>query len=139
MVLTGERRSREIHYGHCPGVRSGRLTASAVVEETLRDIAARNHHYICFTRVFGDLARSQAAQVDSLVAAGGDAGPLAGVPFAVKDLFDVAGETTTAGAGLRSGAPKAACDAGSVARLRAAGAILVGTLNMDAYAMVSRP
>jgi len=115
-------------------VRTGRMTASAVVDEALRDIAARNRHYTCFTRVFEALARSQAAEIDSSVARGEDPGPLAGVPFAVKDLFDVAGEPTTAGAYVRSNVPAATADAECVKRLKAAGAILVGTLNMDAFA-----
>jgi len=115
-------------------VRTGRLTASAVVDEALRDIAARNRHYTCFTRVFDVQARSQAAEIDALIARGEDTGPLAGVPFAVKDLFDVEGEPTTAGAYMRANAPAATADAECVKRLKAAGAILIGTLNMDAFA-----
>ena len=61
-------------------------------------------------------------------------GPLAGVPFGVKDLFDVAGLATTAGAGMRHDAPPATRDAEAVRRLKAAGAVLVATLNMDEYA-----
>lgn len=61
-------------------------------------------------------------------------GPLKGLRFAVKDLFDIAGLTTTAGAKMRIDAAPAKCDAEVVARLKTAGAVLVGTLNMDEYA-----
>jgi len=61
-------------------------------------------------------------------------GPLKGVRFAVKDLFDVAGLPTTAGAGMRRDAEPAVRDAEVVARLKRAGAVLVGTLNMDEFA-----
>lgn len=68
--------------------------------------------------------------------AGGDTGalPLLGVPFAVKNLFDVQGLCTRAGSKIECDAPPAARDALLVRRLEAAGAILVGTLNMDEYA-----
>ncbi|MFT4246700.1 MAG: AtzE family amidohydrolase, partial [Pseudomonas sp.] len=65
---------------------------------------------------------------------GGDGGALAGVPFVVKDLFDVAGLPTTAGAAIRADAPPATHDAVLVARLADAGAVLVGTANMDEFA-----
>src|SRR5208337_4562158 len=71
---------------------------------------------------------------DAAVAAGRDPGPLAGVPFAVKNLFDIAGVTTLAGARIHAGRPPATKDATLVARFKARGAILVGALNMDAYA-----
>ncbi len=115
-------------------VRSGRQTALVLTEQVLADIAARDAGYGCFTRVLAAEARQQAATVDRQVAQGVDPGPLAGVPFAVKDLFDVAGLPTTAGAKLRLSAPPAARDAEVVRRLKAAGAVLVGTLNMDEFA-----
>jgi aspartyl-tRNA(Asn)/glutamyl-tRNA(Gln) amidotransferase subunit A len=59
---------------------------------------------------------------------------LAGVPYGVKDLFDVAGEVTTAGSAVRAGAAPASADAESVRRLAQAGAVLVATLNMDEFA-----
>ena len=73
-------------------------------------------------------------RVDGIVAAGGDPGPLAGVVYGVKDLFDVAGLPTTAGSTLYADTPPAAADATAVARLRDAGAVLVATLNMDEFA-----
>ena len=61
-------------------------------------------------------------------------GPLAGVPFAVKNLFDVAGLPTLAGSKINRDHPPAAADAPLIARLEAAGAVLVGALNMGEYA-----
>src|SRR5262249_25913245 len=61
-------------------------------------------------------------------------GPLAGVPFAVKNLFDVAGVTTLAGSKINADRAPANRDATAVGRLRASGAVLVGALNMDEYA-----
>lgn len=83
-----------------------------------------------FTRVFADEAIAAAKAVDR----GEVTGPLAGVPFAVKDLFDVAGRVTTAGARLRLSAAPATGDAEVVRRLKASGAVLIGTLNMDEFA-----
>src|SRR5688572_23535055 len=61
-------------------------------------------------------------------------GPLRGVPFAVKNLFDVAGLTTLAGSKINRDLPPAVQDATAITRLEASGATLVGTLNMDEYA-----
>ena len=115
-------------------VRAGSQSAESLVEATLADIAARDSRYNCFTRVLADEARRDARILDCKVAAGEDPGPLAGVPFAVKDLYDVAGLPTTAGAALRRNAKPASRDAEAVSRLKAAGAVLVGTLNMDEFA-----
>ena len=65
---------------------------------------------------------------------GRDPGPLAGVPFAVKNLFDVAGEVTVAGSRISADDPPASADAEAVRRLSQAGGVLVGMLNMDEYA-----
>ena len=115
-------------------IRSRATTALVVMQGVLGDIERRDPLYTCFTRVFRDEALKAAREIDARIAAGLDAGPLAGVPFAVKDLFDVAGLPTTAGAATRLTAAPAGRDARVVARLKAAGAILVGTLNMDEYA-----
>ncbi|KQN74572.1 AtzE family amidohydrolase [Sphingomonas sp. Leaf62] len=114
-------------------VRSGRRSAHAVATETL-DRIARHDRLNAATRLLRQRALADAARVDAAVAAGRDPGPLAGVPFAVKDLFDVAGEPTTAGARQRATAPAATRDAPVVARLCAAGAVLVATTNMDEFA-----
>lgn len=116
------------------GVRAGRLSAAAVLEDCLAALAAQEGPLCAVTRLLAGRARAEAARVDAVVAAGGDPGPLAGVPYGVKDLFDVAGLPTTAGSRLHAGAPPAAADAAAVARLRDAGAVLVATLNMDEFA-----
>ncbi|ESQ79078.1 AtzE family amidohydrolase [Asticcacaulis sp. YBE204] len=108
-------------------IRRGEVTARAVVAQALE--AARTDPFNAFTRMF-DSPLDDAQAVDE----GRITGPLAGVPFAVKDLFDVAGQVTTAGARLRIGAPAAVQDAEAVRRMKAAGAILIGTLNMDEFA-----
>jgi len=91
-----------------------------------------------FTSVLAARAMERAEALDAALGADeASVGPLAGVPFAVKNLFDVAGQVTLAGSRLereRPGARAAAADATAVTRLEAAGAILVGTLNMDEYA-----
>lgn len=115
-------------------VRSGRSTALASVEAALgrieRDDAALNS---C-TRIFAERALRRAQAIDAQVARGEDPGPLAGVPFGAKDLFDIAGQPTTGGAAARRSAPAAARDAEAVRRLEAAGAVLVASCNMDEYA-----
>ncbi len=115
-------------------VRNGKITAVAQTRSVLANIAAHNETYTAFTRTLPEQALANAARIDADISKGHDPGPLAGVPFAVKDLFDVAGLPTTAGAQMRLNAQPAIQDAGAVARLKAAGAVLVGTLNMDEYA-----
>ena len=115
-------------------VHSRRTSARAVVAAALDRIAARDAALNCFTAVLRDAALAEAERIDRLTAAGGDPGPLAGVPFAVKNLFDVAGVTTLAGSRINRERPPAERDAAAVAALRRAGAVLVGCLNMDEYA-----
>jgi aspartyl-tRNA(Asn)/glutamyl-tRNA(Gln) amidotransferase subunit A len=113
-------------------VRSGKVTATALAERALAGLAADTH--VAVTRLLRDRAIADAAAVDATVARGEDPGPLAGVPFAVKDLFAVAGVPTTAGSASRADAAPAKSDAESIRRLQAAGAVLCGTLNMDEFA-----
>jgi AtzE family amidohydrolase len=115
-------------------VRSGRSRVTSIVEDALAGIARADGRYNAFTHVLDDQARKDAAEVDAKVTAGRDPGPLAGVPFAVKNLFDVAGLTTLAGSKINRDNPPARADAAVVRALRDAGAVLVGTLNMDEYA-----
>jgi 1-carboxybiuret hydrolase len=115
-------------------VRSGERSAREVVAETLAGIAARNGAINAFTAVTESRAYAEAARVDAARAAGRDPGPLAGVPFAVKNLYDIEGLATVAGSRIDQHRAPAACDAALVRRLNAAGAILVGALNMDEYA-----
>ncbi len=115
-------------------VRSQAITAQTTTAAALAQIAARDPALNCFTTVLADQAMADAVGVDQAIAAGQDPGPLAGVPFAVKDLFDVAGITTLAGSKINAERGAAVHDATLVARLKQAGAILVGALNMDEYA-----
>lgn len=115
-------------------VRAGKTTAVATAEAALAAIEAGDGAINSFTAVFADRAREEAKRIDALVAAGEDPGPLAGVPYAVKNLFDVAGEVTVAGSAISREDPPAAADAAAVAAMRQAGAVLIGALNMDEYA-----
>ena len=115
-------------------VRARRVTAEATVRATLERIAARDPALNCFTDVLVDRGLATARQVDALVAAGGNPGPLAGVPFAVKNLYDIAGLRTRAGSIINLDHSPATRDAAAVRALEAAGAVLVGALNMDEYA-----
>ncbi|MDE8651308.1 AtzE family amidohydrolase [Novosphingobium album (ex Liu et al. 2023)] len=115
-------------------VRTGRISAAHAIEQCLAELAQGDRPLLAVTRLLADRARQEAAQVDAAIAAGRDPGPLAGVPYGVKDLFDVAGLPTTAGSAIHAQAPPAAHDAEAIARLRAAGAVLVATLNMDEFA-----
>jgi aspartyl-tRNA(Asn)/glutamyl-tRNA(Gln) amidotransferase subunit A len=87
-----------------------------------------------FTRIYRDAALAAAAASDRLRGLGVAGGPLAGLPISVKDLFDIAGETTLAGSLVLADGPPAVADAPVVARLRAAGAIIVGKTNMVEFA-----
>lgn len=115
-------------------VREGKVSAVEVVQGALQRIAARDGELNCFTAVTAQGALATASGIDKDIALGNNPGVLAGVPFAVKNLFDVAGLTTLAGAKINAENAPAAEDATVVARLKAAGAVLVGTLNMDEYA-----
>ncbi|MGC9270127.1 AtzE family amidohydrolase [Acidiphilium sp.] len=115
-------------------IKSGRTTARDVLDDHLARITARDPVLNCFTTVTSERAHAEAAAVDAKIAAGHDPGPLAGVPIAVKNLFDIKGITTVAGSKLRRNAPSAAADAPVLARLIDAGAMLLGALNMDEFA-----
>jgi AtzE family amidohydrolase len=115
-------------------IRAGALKAAEVTERALADIALRDATLNAFTEVTAARARAEAAAVDAAIAAGRDPGPLAGVPYAVKNLFDLEGITTLAGSVIEKGRPAAARDAYLVRRLKAAGAVCLGALNMDEYA-----
>jgi AtzE family amidohydrolase len=115
-------------------VRGRKHSATAVLHAALARIHALDHRYNCFTAVTRERALAQAARVDADLAAGRAVGPLAGVPFAVKNLFNVAGLPTLAGSKINRELPPATRDAELVMRLEQAGAVLVGALNMDEYA-----
>jgi aspartyl-tRNA(Asn)/glutamyl-tRNA(Gln) amidotransferase subunit A len=112
-----------------------RISARELAEAALaRAQDAAGEGARAFTRLYAEAARLAADAADSLAKAGGTAAPLAGIPVSIKDLFDVAGETTLAGSVALKSAPPAAADAVVVRRLRAAGAVIVGKTNMTEFA-----
>lgn len=115
-------------------VRSGQVSPTDLVQQVLSSIQALDPKLNAFTTVLADQALAQAAQLQQTLAEGQDPGPLAGVPFAVKNLFDIEGCVTLSGSWINREQPPASRDAAAVAKLKAAGAILVGALNMDEYA-----
>ena len=88
-----------------------------------------------FLRVFHEAALAEAEASDRLRRAGVVRSPIDGVPVSIKDLCDVAGHTTRAGSIALENAPPARRDATVLARLRAAGAVIVGTTNMVEFAL----
>ncbi|AWN41543.1 AtzE family amidohydrolase [Methylobacterium durans] len=115
-------------------VSAGRVGARAVTEAALARIRRIDPGVNAFTDLLPERARARADALDRARAAGEALGPLAGVPFAVKNLFDIAGLPTRAGARINRERPPAKRDAALVRRLEAAGAILLGGLNMGEYA-----
>lgn len=114
-------------------VRSGRIVAAEAVSAALERLdAARGLN--ATTAILAARALARAGEIDRLRAAGHDPGPLAGVPFAAKNLFDVAGRVTRAGSASTNGSPPATEDAVAVAALERAGAVLVALTNMDELA-----
>ena len=115
-------------------VASGHSTALSIVEAALARIRERDPVLNSFTAVTEQRALLRAEAVDATRARGEALGPLAGVPFAVKNLFDVSGLPTLAGSKINRDMPPATRDAALIERLEAAGAVLVGALNMGEYA-----
>jgi aspartyl-tRNA(Asn)/glutamyl-tRNA(Gln) amidotransferase subunit A len=107
-------------------VRAGRVTARSLVADALDRVARRNPAINAFCHVDPDGALSEADGIDALIAGGTDPGPLAGVPFGVKDLEDCAGMPTGMGCVFYTGRPPVDRDMVHVARLRAAGAVPIG-------------
>ncbi|MFK4837581.1 amidase, partial [Microbacterium sp. ZW T2_14] len=113
---------------------AGDVSALEVVEAHLDRIARRNPEVNAVTVVFADRARAAAADIDAAVAAGHDPGPLAGVPFSVKENIDLTWSATTNGwRGNADAVP--AQDATIVRRMRRAGAVPVGRGNMPDFGM----
>src|ERR1700730_10762363 len=115
-------------------VKGRKLSALSVTEAALARIAKHDPVLNSFTDVTVVRARAKARSIDAAIAAGKDPGPLAGVPFAVKTLFDVQGLSTRAGSKINRDLKPSPRDATLVERLEAAGAVLVGALNMGEYA-----
>ncbi len=115
-------------------VASGERSAREVCEDAIAAVMRTDGHVNAFTdRGFGR-ALLEADAVDHGRARGEPLPPLAGLPYAVKNLFDVQGLTTRAGSRVNRTLPPARNDAVLVQRLQAAGAVLLGALNMDEYA-----
>ena len=117
-------------------VRAGSRRARDVVEEHLARIAERDGELHAFFTVTGDDARAAADAIDRTVEGGGDPGPLAGVPIALKDNLCTRGVPTTCASRILEGW-RPPYDATVVTRLRAAGAIVIGKTNLDEFAMGS--
>jgi AtzE family amidohydrolase len=111
-------------------VGAGKVKAAAVIEAALARIAAAEPTVNAFTDLVAARAKKRAAEID----AGQHIGPMSGVPFAVKNLFDIEGLPTRAGSKINVDGPAAKRDGALVRRLEAAGAILIGGLNMGEYA-----
>jgi len=117
-------------------VRAGEVRAREVVEAALARISSFDGALHCFLQVTADAALAAADAVDAVVAAGGDPGPLAGVPLALKDNLCTRGVATTAGSRILEGwVPP--YDATVVKLVAAAGAVAVGKTNLDEFAMGS--
>lgn len=115
-------------------VAEGRTTARQVVAAALDRIGRLDGRVGAFTDVLSARALARADAQDAALRNGSPPGPLAGVPFAVKNLIDIDGLPTRAGSKINRERPPAERDGALVRRLEAAGAILVGALNMGEYA-----
>ena len=115
-------------------VADGQRSALSVTEAALTRIKRLNPKLNAFTDVVAERARAKARALDRAGSEGQRLGPLAGVPFAVKNLFDVSGLATRAGSRINRSRPPAPRDATLIERLETAGAVLVGALNMGEYA-----
>lgn len=111
-----------------------KMSALDATEAALARIKQHDTILNTFTDVTADRARARARAIDADIAAGKTVGPLAGVPFAVKNLFDIAGLPTRAGSRINRDLAPAKRDATLIERMEAAGAVLVGALNMGEYA-----
>ena len=110
-------------------VRTGSLTAADLLEAMLDDIEQRDSHHHAYITLTASRARAAAEAVDRTIAKGDPLGPLAGVPIAVKDIFDMTGVATTAGMGIHRDSI-ASRDASVIERLEAAGAIILGKTSL---------
>ena len=115
-------------------IRSGETTATEVAQATLARVRAENPKVNAFTAVTEERALADAVAVDAALARGEDPGPLAGVPYAAKNLFDIQGVVTLAGSRIEADNQPAREDCFAVAKLREAGGVCIGALNMDEYA-----
>lgn len=115
-------------------VAAGELSAREIAVQTLDTITRVNPQINAWTSVTATRMLQEASNLDTLRRQGQPLPPLAGIPYAVKNLFDVAGQTTLAGAELFSDRAPAIADSRAVQLLAQAGGLLSGMVNMDAYA-----
>ncbi len=115
-------------------VASGQTSARALLESCISRIEATDASVNAFTEKTLSRAFAEADAVDIGRANGQALGPLAGVPYAVKNLFDIDGVVTLAGSTINRNHAAATADAFLVQQMKSAGAVLVGALNMDEYA-----
>jgi AtzE family amidohydrolase len=115
-------------------IATGRIGAAEALEARIARIDATDAKVHAYTERTFERARQEAGAIDARRAQGEALPPLAGVPYAVKNLFDIEGVTTLAGSKINRSLPPALADAVLVQRMRAAGAVLTGALNMDEYA-----
>lgn len=116
-------------------LKAGATSSRRLVEECLARIAdPQGEGPRTFLKVHADAARAAADYYDQIRAHGISLGPWAGIPVSIKDLFDMAGDVTTAGSKVLRGQPAAAADCAAVARVRAAGFIPIGRTNMTEFA-----
>ncbi|MCY4076717.1 MAG: amidase [Acidobacteria bacterium] len=118
--------------GLAAALRRREVSASALVEQCLAAIAG-DRALNAFVLVREDDARAEADAADRALARGEDRGPLHGIPVSLKDVIDLAGTPTTAATAART-AHRAAVDAAVTARLRAAGAVVIGKCNLHELA-----
>jgi aspartyl-tRNA(Asn)/glutamyl-tRNA(Gln) amidotransferase subunit A len=112
----------------------GEQSSRALVEDCLARIDAGNRRLHAFVRVFADTARAEADRADAAAARGTSLGPLHGIPFAMKDLADIAGHEPSFGSRCY-GRGVAEHTAPAVARLQASGAVLLGVTHMVEFAI----
>lgn len=112
-------------------IRTRSISARAIMEATLARAHEVDRRVSCFSELFEAEALAEADACDRLLASRAEVGPLFGMPIGIKDLYDLAGKVTTAGTIALSARPPAEADATLVARLRAAGAIVIGRLKMS--------
>ncbi len=114
-------------------LRSGEVTAVALAESLLNQIATENPQLNAYLEVFPDVL-DQAARADEQLQASGDVPPLAGIPLAIKDNILIAGRTASSASKILTNY-QASYDATVIKKLKAAGAVFLGRVNMDEFAM----
>ena len=114
-------------------VRAKEISARELTQAALDRIQRLDPTYNAFVAVDGERALAEADGVDARIAAGNDPGPLAGIPLGVKDLQNAVGYRTTYGSALHADDPPATADDPFVARMRAAGCVVVGKTNTPEF------